>query len=383
LSHNQHDPASVINATENKFKETKENVNHEINKAKGAWNEKTHEAKEAAENKKQEAKSFWSSLFGEDKEPHPIVTDPNTKQPASRQKKVSVEYEYSNAKEGNPMVLEKLNTEKTKPDWETSLEEHAEKVVHDTTTLVDKDTEKVKKMWDSKSGRSGVVQESSWFGNAAEKASELENKAANELHDKSEEAKSKWESLKNKVGMTTHDVKKDAEHSYENAKDKAQDLSYQAKRETNKVASDVNKKAQDVKDEGARLTRKASDSISDLHDEASSNAEKWKKQGEQTAKSWYEKGTEQVKSGFETVKNVADKDIQKVEEKVQDSYYDAKDEVNRLFGLRNEKQEGVTGHVIRGERFAEVEEGNLRATRDHVKLKPAAVVVEEAHSKNL
>lgn len=423
LSHNHNDPHYAASQAANKFQEAK------------------NEAKAKAEHVKEEGKSFWSSIFGESKKDDVVVTD--NRKPAIPQKNhtgSSFDYPESNA-EGNPMVLEKLNAKKTKPHWETSLEEHAENVVHDTSTLVTKDTEKVKKgVWDARD-KAGRVQEessSSWgsfFGKANDKATELENKAANELHEKSEEAKSKWESLKNKVGVTAHDVKKDAENSWENVKDKANteaqrvkgnvdstvnDLHHEAKKESsrlesgwnnvkkqvsddaehalhsvenaaskvsskfknesNKVASDLNKTAQDVKDEGSRLTRKASDSINDLHNEVAANAEQWKKQGEQTAKSWYQKGTEQVKEGFENVKNAADKDLQWAESKVQDTYSEAKEEVSRLFGRPRET--GVKGHVFRGERFAEEEAGHLRGTRNNVGLKPAEVVVEEAHNKN-
>ncbi|CAO3607693.1 unnamed protein product [Mucor hiemalis] len=448
LSHNHSDPNQAAYKAANKFKEAKENASNELNKetqkAKKAWEETTNEAKAKAEHVKEEGKSFWSSIFGESKKEDVVVAAQDGRKPAVPQKN-NYSFDYPETKgEGNPMVLEKLNKNKTKPEWETSLEEHAQNVVHDTSTLVTKDTEKVKKgVWDArdKAGRSEVAQETSlWtsiFGKAEDKASELETKAANELHERSEEAKSKWESLKNKVGVTAHDVKKDAENSWENVKDKANteaqraksnvdstvnDLSHEAKKESsrlesgwnnvkkqvnddaehalhsvedaahkvsnkfksesNKVASDINKTTQDVKDEGSRLTRKASDSINDLHSEVSANAEQWKKQGEQTAKSWYQKGTEQVKEGFENVKNVADKDLQWAESKVQDTYTDAKDEVSRLFGLRNDKEAGVKGHVFRGERFAEEEAGHLRGTRNNVDLKPAEVVVEEAHNKN-
>lgn len=418
LSHNHNDPHYAAN----KFQE-----------AKG-------EAKAKAEHVKEEGKSFWPSIFGgESKKDDVVVTDNRT--PAVPQKNYtgsSFNYPESTA-EGNPMVLEKLNAKKTKPDWETSLEEHAENVVHDTSTLVTKDTEKVKKgVWDvrDKAGRPDVAHESSSsWGGLFGKATELENKAANELHEKSEEAKFKWESLKNKVGVTAHDVKKDAENSWENVKDKANTeaqrvkgdvdstvngLHHEAKKESsrlesgwnsvkkqvsvdaehalhsvenaaskvsskfkdesNKVASDMSKTAQDVKDEGSRLTRKASDSINDLHNEVAANAEQWKKQGEQTAKSWYQKGTEQVKEGFENVKTAADKDLQWAENKVQDTYSEAKEEVSRLFG--RPKENGVKDHVLRGEKFAEEEAGHLRGTRNNVGLKPAEVVVEEAHNKN-
>ncbi|KAI7896635.1 uncharacterized protein EV154DRAFT_491686 [Mucor mucedo] len=361
-----------------------------------------------------------------------------TKPPAPGKKGTSFDYYHHAEKEGNPMVMEKHSAEKTKPLWESSLEDHAKEVVRDTSTLVDKDTEKVKQgVWDAKSianekaAASAHRQENNGFW--ASLFGSSEKKVANQVEDHAEEAKHKWEGLKsqakdaavtkddvketasqtwqdakakasheatrakNNVNSTINDLsnksnaeanrletgwnnlKNDANYEAEQARNKAENVATKAKNETGRVASDVTNTAKDIKDEGARLTRQASNKIAGSLDEASAQAESLKYKAEDTAKSWYQKGTEQVKSSINTVKNVADQDINWVEEKIEG----AKDEVDRLLGFKDPRQTGLEGHVRRGEKFAEDEAGQLRATRDNVGLKPAEVVVEEAHSKDL
>ncbi|KAI9250117.1 hypothetical protein EDC94DRAFT_623416 [Helicostylum pulchrum] len=370
---------------------------------------------------------------------------------------------------GNPMVTEKLNTNKTKPLWETSLEEHAQEVVRDTSILVDKDTQKVRQgVWDAKNlaneKTSGSISYkdpapsfwSTWFGGG---------KSETEAHRLEQEAEDKWGDLKNKAEVTKNDVKQTASQSWQDAKHKAEaesgrvkkdvdstvnDLSNKSKQEasrlesgwnslknevsndaeyvlhkaedtassvagkfkneTNKLESEAERAAREAKNEGSRITRHASDEVARKAEEAkeesarlarrASNevahkaedvkekAEDVKEKAEDSAKSWYRAGTEQVKSGINTVKNVADQDIHWAEEKVHDgvegikeTLTEAKEEVDRLFGER--RDQGYKGHVVRGEKFAEDEAGQLRATRDNVALKPAEVVVEEAHSHDM
>lgn len=445
---------------------------------KTAIDEKTHSVKDTASSLGHGIKSSLFSLFGSSGETVndgsripwesrlasenaiPRKTDQdiiNSTKPATPGKKgTSFDYYQPVEIDGNPMVLEKRSAEKTKPLWESSLEEHAQEVVHDTSTLVDKDTEKVKQgVWDAKTianEKAGTIinhQSKQEGGGFWSTLFSTEKKVANQAEDYAEEAEHKWEGLKAKVDVTKDDVKENATQTWQEAKDKAAyeasrakdnvtstindlsnksskeasrlesgwnnlkiDASYETeqaaeqarqkaedaannvankvKRETNKVGSDVTNTAKDVKDEGVRLTRQASDHIASSLNEVSSKAEDLKYKAEDTAKSWYQKGTEQVKTSINTVKNVADQDINWVEEKlhngvegIQGTLSGAKEEVDRLLGLRDGRQEGYQGHVVRGEKFAEDEAGQLRPTSSNIGLKPAEVVVEQAHSKDM
>lgn len=438
------------------------------------------------------------------------IIDATRNPPAPGKKGTSYDFYGVAETQGNPMVSEKLNTGKTKPLWETSLEEHAQEVVHDTSTLVDKDTQKVRQgVWDAKSlaneKTSGSISHnkpapsfwSSLFGKsetleqeAKDTWGDLKNKAEATKDDVKQTASQSWQDAKYKAEVESGRVKKDvdatvnelsnkskqeasrlesgwnslkrdasqdAEYVLHKAEDTASSIAGKFKNETNKLeteaeraareaknegsritrrasnevarkaeeakeestrlarrASDsVYSKAEEVKDEGSRLTRRASDEAARKAEEVKqesarlarrasdtfySKAEDVKEKAEDvkekagdTAKSWYRAGTEQVKSGINTVKSAADQDIHWAEEKVYDgvegikeTLSEAKEEVGRLFGeSRPRREQGFKGHVVRGEKFAEDEAGQLRATRENVALKPAEVVVEEAHSHDM
>lgn len=391
----------------------KENYNESVNKInsrRGSLEEKFAQPNVTTEG---EGKSFWGGLFGSSSD-KPAPTKPEKHQ-------TTYDYDTPDRFTGNPMVLEKRSpNEKTKPDWETSLEEHAQEYTHDTTTLVDKDTDKVKKgVWDAKLKTNNPKTPIHGESRGVNILHKVEDEAAHVVEEIEEESSSVWSSLFGKSKSTkeeaeikwndailmANDVKHDADSTWEDAKDRVSSEANRVNRNVSSTVDDLSDKsrnvASNIEDEGARLTHQASDraeyekdrlhgSLNDMHKEVSANAEKWKKEGEQNVRSWYEKGTEQVRSGFNTVKNVADQDVQWVEEKVQDgvqglksSLSGTKEEMDRMLGRRNDKEEGLRGHVVSGERFAEEEEGLLRPTRSNIKLKPASVVVEEAHGRDI
>lgn len=424
---------NLFGSSENTVKDAAKDVKDTANDVKDTVKNAANDFKTTV---KDTDRTPWESRLGSEnaipsKSDH---SDSTTKLPLPGKKSNSYDYYHNAEVEGNPMVMEKHSVDKTKPLWETSLEEHAKEVVHDTSTLVDKDTEKVKQgVWDAKeiaNEKAGVSTKHSQGGGFWSSLFGTEKKVANQVEDHAEEAKQNWESFKSKAD----DVKENASQTWQDAKDKAayeasraknnvnstiDDLSYKsnkessrletgwnnlkndanyeteqarykaddvatkAKNEASRLASDVTNTAKEVKDEGSRLTRQASNHIAGSLNDVSSKAEELKYKAEDTAKSWYQKGAEQVKSSINTAKNVADKDINWVEEKIHNGVEGAKGEVDRLLGFRDTRKDGYEGHVIRGERYAEDEAGQLRATRDNIGLKPAEVVVEQAHGKDM
>lgn len=304
-------------------------------------------------------------------------------------------FDRASTAHGNPMVYEKHSTNPTKPGWERRMENYAEKTVHDTSTLVGKDTEKVRGVWEDKAsrdlGRTPQQQQqdtsSFWshlFGQASEKAQNLEKAGKEDL-------KQAKDDLYNKAKTTKDDMydraKQDADHVSDTIKNKKN----QVKKDMEETKDTLYAKAENAKNAVVNKAQEVKESIydessiHDLHKEVSANADKWKKKSEQTAKSWYEKSADQVKDSLGSIKTAADKDLEWAERKVQDGIASAKDGVERIFNPKTGKYEssGLKGHVIRGERMAEEEMDNLRGTRAHVKLTPAEIIVEHAHGKEM
>ncbi|GAA5802291.1 hypothetical protein HPULCUR_007754 [Helicostylum pulchrum] len=212
-------------------------------------------------------------------------------------------------------------------------------------------------------------------------AREAKNEGSRITRHASDEVARKAEEAKEESARLARRASNEVAHKAEEVKDKGVRL-------TRRASDEVANKTEEAKEESARLARRASDTIYSKAEDVREKAEDVKEKAEDSAKSWYRAGTEQVKSGINTVKNVADQDIHWAEEKVHDgvegikeTLTEAKEEVDRLFGER--RDQGYKGHVVRGEKFAEDEAGQLRATRDNVALKPAEVVVEEAHSHDM
>lgn len=414
-------------------------VGKDTDKVSKVWDDKNEREKDPSArtlptDHNEKKSSVLGSIFGKGESSTKAEHDEKVSK-ADAEQASRVVYDQASIAHGNPMVREKHSTEKTKPGWENRLEEYAQAKVHDTSTLVGKDTEKVRSVWDDKTsrdlGHGGIppVEETntSYWSSLFGQAKEVEQKVEERLEKDVEKATNLWEGVKSKVGMATNDVKDDASETYQEVKgkvaseannvgsswnkvksqvkddasavydkaaDTASNVSDKLKKETDKAASNLDQAQNEAQNKGYQLKRdisgrvqnekeRASGSLNDLHNEVSANAEKWKDQTEETAKSWYEKGTEQVKSSLNTAKNVADRDIHWAEEKVQDGLATAKQEVDRLFGAENPKESGYTGHVLRGEKFAEEEEGQLRHTRANTGMKPAEVVVENASGKEL
>jgi hypothetical protein len=413
-------------------------VGKDTDKVSKVWDDKNEKEKvppatrTVPNNEDNDNKSgFWGSVFGGDGSSTKAEHDSKAVKKDAAQA-ARVVYDQPSTTHGNPMVYEKHSTDKTKPGWENRLEEYAEAKVHDTSTLVGKDTEKVRGVWEDKSSRDlghggrppTEETSSSYWSSLFGQAKEVEQNVEKRLEKDAEKAGHLWEDVKSKIGMTANDVKENASDAYQDAKgkaasevesgwnkvksqasddanavynkasDAASSVSNKVKNETNKAASNLSQTQRDAEHKGSQLKRdiserletekdRASSNLNDLNKDMSATADKWKNQTEQNAKSWYEKGTEQVKSGLSSVKNVADRDIQWAEEKVQGGLTTAKEEVDRLFGTENPNSKGYSGHVLRGEKFAEEEEGHLRPTRENIDLKPAEVVVENATGKEM
>lgn len=425
-------------------RDTSNLVGKDTDKVKKVWDDKNSQEKSSGEaTNENESKGFWSGLLGSggaSNEAAPPKTTRNTPSTPHNQPEKKV-YDSAPTNHGNPMVYEKHNFDKTKPGWETRLEGYAQSNVHDTSTLVGKDTEKVRGVWNEKhvrdNGGHPIAEENSesFWSSLFGQAKEVENKVEERLEEG-------WEDVKSKVGLSTNDVKQDASEAYQDAKGKASaeanrlkrsasstvdDLSNKAehessrleskwnniksqakddaqsaydsatdaasnvsnklKRETSKATSETQSKAEQLKrsasDRFETEKNRASSNLKNLHDEVSSNAEQWKNESEKTAKSWYQKGTDQIKNGLETVKTTADKDLHWAEEKVSEGLSTAKGEVDRLLGKEQPKNTSYTDHVTRGEKFAEEEEGLLTHTRTNTKLKPAEIIVENSDGKDM
>jgi hypothetical protein len=261
------------------------------------------------------------------------------------------------------MVYEKRSTDATKPNWERNLEANAEHNVHDTSTLVGKDTEKVRGVWEDKAqrdnGRVPHTEEKSnsfWshlFGQAEEKAQQVEDTLE-------QEASGAWQDLKHKASDTQDTLSDKAHQLYNSASEAAYDASDKLKQETDNAAAGLEQVHRDASKKGAELK----------HDRFESNN-----------KTWYEKGTEDVKSRFGSIKSEANRDMEWAGQKVQDGISEAKDEINRVFN--GQQSNNMSGHVMRGEKYAEEEFGQLRSTLAHTKLKPAGLIVQNARGKEM
>ncbi|KAI8644372.1 tRNA synthetases class II-domain-containing protein [Parasitella parasitica] len=364
-------------------RDTSKLVAKDTDKVKKVWDDKTEQEKSTNSDgsRKEESKGFWSGLLGgsstSNEAAHPAPT----------------------------------NFEKTKPRWESRLENYAQENVHDTSTLVGKDTEKVRGVWEEKQVRDNGGHPASrdntgsfWssiYGQAKDVEHKVEEgwqdvktkvglstqEASETYQDAKEKASAEASRLGSKWGDVKSQIKDDAQSAYNAASDTASNVSANLKRETNRAASEAEKKAEQLKrnasDHIENQKNRASSGLKDMHKEVSANAEEWKRQTEQSAKSWYQKGTDQIKSSFDNVKTAADNDLRWAEDKVSEGISSAKEEVDRLFGREDPNKKGYTGHVIRGEKFAEEEEGHLRHTRDNTKLKPAEVVVGNCDGKDI
>ncbi|KAI8967433.1 tRNA synthetases class II-domain-containing protein [Mycotypha africana] len=422
-------------ANEN-VKDTSTLVGRDSDKTKKVWEDKENEdeakrvpSKVAAASPYEDEKKggFWNYLFGGSATKETDIPRPPVEQESKHK------FDTASTAHGNPMVYEKASTERTKPSWESRMEEHAYNNVRDTSTLVGKDTEKVRGVWEDKAirdtGGIPVAQEnpsSFWsklFGSSSSTVEDDARKAKNEVKDNANEAynaaknKAEYETdrLKKNVSGTVDDlnekayreadrlqsgwnklksdVKEEAQSAYDSAAETASNLSNRLKHETDRAASDLEQTQRDVKAKGAEWKQQAADrfqtekdrasgTLNDLHKEVSANADKWKSQSEQAAKSWYEKGAEQVKSGFSNLKETADKDLQWAEDKARNGLYTAKEEVDRLLGYEKPKDSSFLGSVARGQNYAEEEEGVLRHTRHNLGRVPASVIVANAHGKN-
>ncbi|KAG1055872.1 hypothetical protein G6F43_002192 [Rhizopus delemar] len=366
-------------------KDTSRLVGKDTDKVKGVWENKEKEdratrqvASSVSENN--EGQSMWSGWFG------------------------------GSQKTDNPMVQEKLSSDRTKTDKEMKLEAHANDVIHDTSNLVEKDTKKVEGVWNKSNASHPPHEErksfwSSLFGSSSKDADTSINQAKSKLNDAKQDTANTaerdanrlsgaWNDTKDALSSEANQVKHDTNAAWEQTKDKAQSNVNSAERQAQSTWNSASAKASDAyntaQDQGARLKREASDqyanqrdrlsgSLGDLHQTVSDNAGRWKDQGEQKAKSWYEKGTEQVRNGFVSVKDTANQDVKWAEQKVQDGVNTVK---HGVFGNKDNDSE-LKGHILRGERFAEVEEGQLRPTRTQMGRVPAKVVVEHARGSDI
>ncbi|RCI05739.1 hypothetical protein CU098_012434 [Rhizopus stolonifer] len=428
-------PEEILESeAEHRVKDTSGLVGKDTDKVKPVWDDKG--AKERSANSPKvvvdhdhSKGGFLGGIFGSsDSDKHDNNVVHNERMPSVPVTQRTV-YDPAPTVHGNPMAYEKRHKDPTKPAWEVDLERHAHDNVRDTSGLVGKDTDKVRAVWEEKAvrddGRHAQPKEHSesfWsnlIGKTNDTASDISREATHEkdkLKHQYEQDKEKvgsmWQDVKDKASMKAKDVEHEAHRIKGDADNTIQEKTSQLQSGWNKVkneaqsvvsgaqetASDVSgrlkaetdKASANAQYEKERLKRGAVDSfqegkdrlgsgLNELQREASSGAEKLKAQTEETAKSWYQSGTEHVKSGISTVKDVADQELQWAEQKAQE----AKKEVSQLLSPRKPENTGLSGHVKRGERYAEVEEGVLRPTRPNTDLKPAEVVVENASGKEM
>ncbi|KAI8330924.1 hypothetical protein BD560DRAFT_451514 [Blakeslea trispora] len=251
----------------------------------------------------------------------------------------------------------------TASDVRHEAEYEKEKMKH----KLEEDKAKAGSLWQGLKEKAGMTAKST-----EEEASRMKHEADRTIEEKTGQFQSGWNKMKGEAQSVVQGAQETASQTADRLKSEANKAAYRADSETERLKRDAKGRLEDSKDY-------VSESMSQLGREASNQAEKVKQETEQTAKSWYAKGAEQVKSGVSTVKEVADQDIQWAEGKLQD----AKEEVSRLLHPERTKEEGLAGHVKRGERFAEVEEGQLRPARPNTDLKPAEQVVEDATGKQM
>ncbi|CEP09585.1 hypothetical protein [Parasitella parasitica] len=203
-------------------RDTSNLVSKDTDKVKKVWDDKAEQEK-AANGDAKESKGFWSSLLGgsgasNEAAQHTTTlaskTSINPSTPRDQPEKQVFDTAPTN--NGNPMVYEKRNFDKTKPGWETRLEDYAKENVHDTSTLVGKDTEKVRGVWEEKQVRDNgghpVPQDGtgSFWSSLYGQAKDVEHKVEERLEEG-------WQDVKSKVGLSDQD----AADTYQDAKDKA------------------------------------------------------------------------------------------------------------------------------------------------------------------
>jgi hypothetical protein len=377
-------------------------VDKDTEKAKDNWKSKDKED----DNKRptvpaaasaNEGGGFFSNLFGQSNKNEDLTAETN-QSPMGKDDQTQASSGSNNIPHstGNPMVDEKAAPgHQTKSNRDMNMESHANDVTHDSSGLVGKDTMRAQSV--SKDGSKPSLN--------ANSPNETSSFWSNLFGwSKSKEAESSWNDAKDKL----HDAKEDTANTaqrdahrlsgaWEDSKDAAAAETDRIKHNVNGHSESIKHKANDAYDSaqnlGARVKREASNeynyqkdrlsgSINGLHKEVSDNADYWKNQTEDKAKSWYEKGTEQVKSGLASVKDSAQQDIYWAEKKVHEGLNTAKDEMDYVLG-RKKDDSGLKEHVLAGERFAEIEEGQLRPTRDQLGRLPARFIVEHARGTDM
>lgn len=340
-------------------KDTSVLTKKDSDKVKPVWDE---DNKNSVVAKSPQEGGFWSNIWGSKQPTHDEVPDTPTQQNYQRV------FDKASTANGNPMVYEKRSQDPTKPNWERKMESHAEQNIRDTSSLVGKDTEKVRGVWEDKAVRDQ--------GRVPPAENEKSSSFWSHLFGKEnvEQAEKTVEKTEETISDKAHKLYNNAAGAVENASDKL-------KHETDQAAVGLQQAQRNAYDKGAELKREASERFSGKQDHISGNTETWKNNNDQ--KSWYDKGAEQVKSSFNNIKTEADKDIEWAGQKIQNGVSNAKDEVHRVFNQQEPNKKGISGHVLRGEKFAEEEFGQLRHTRDNTKLKPAEVIVRNAHGKEM
>jgi hypothetical protein len=164
----------------------------------------------------------------------------------------------------NPMVDEKRSAGRTKTLEELRLEDKAKNVVHDTSVLVDHDSQKVKDVWRSKEEGNEFT-----YGSNLKTADASNRKTADSLssswEDLKEDAKDAWNETKDQAAAEADRLKKGVAASYQDLKGDAQDA-------FRKETSTAKEAWEDVKDQVSsktdHLSKKATASYNDLKHDA-------------------------------------------------------------------------------------------------------------------
>lgn len=346
--------SNVEKKSQAETKDTTSLVDKDTNKAKDVWKEKDKQddnRRVSASSANEE--SLWDRLSGQ-------------------------------RQTGNPMVDEKLSPGKTKTNKEFRMEADANQNVHDTSHLVEKDTKKVEHIWNKNKPSSNAPNEtksfwSRWFGS---KEQDSWDQAKDKLEDAKQDTSATAQRDAHRLSSAWDDTKDAASDEVKSLKNNARATWEQSKDQANSVYDSAKQEKDRLKHEASNEYDHQRGRLNELHQEVSDNADRWKNQAENKAKSWYQKGTDQVRSGLSNVKETAQEDFEWAEKKVNEGLNTAKDEVNYVLG-KDKKHTGFKGHVLGGERFPELEGGQLRPTHDQLGRVPARAVVEHARGTDM
>ncbi|KAI9250006.1 hypothetical protein BY458DRAFT_525191, partial [Sporodiniella umbellata] len=225
----------------------------------------------------------------------------------------------------NPMVEEKARREQTKSEGEQALEQKAEQETRDTTGLVDKDTDKVKRVWEEKEKQARRPVPSSVHEREDDPVWRRLPTAMSDPDRTDREARVVALSVREKEAwpqaspgnpmvdekLSSARTKTDAELAIEaHAQDHVHDTSGLVAKDTKKVEPVWQKTAQQASDPS-------------------------KAQAE--TKRWYDTGAEGIKNSLHAIHQTAQNEMQWAEQKMHTGLHSAQRGVNHVFGQTQDR----------------------------------------------